>query len=80
MCSLISQIGIGDGRQDEQLFSKFSHHQPFCCDARELDEDEAARPFAFTIAVKPGPLAHKGDKAAMKSAMKSYGRHQSPGV
>mmetsp|Transcript_27543 Transcript_27543/g.59934 ORF Transcript_27543/g.59934 Transcript_27543/m.59934 type:complete len:214 (+) Transcript_27543:58-699(+) len=29
---------------------------------RELDEDEAARPFAFTIAVKPGPLAHKGDK------------------
>ncbi|CAJ1455929.1 unnamed protein product [Effrenium voratum] len=32
---------------------------------RELDEDEAARPFAFTIAVKPGPLAHKGKKQAL---------------
>eukprot|EP00931_Biecheleriopsis_adriatica_P117018 TRINITY_DN92584_c0_g1_i1.p1 TRINITY_DN92584_c0_g1~~TRINITY_DN92584_c0_g1_i1.p1 ORF type:complete len:242 (+),score=44.71 TRINITY_DN92584_c0_g1_i1:60-728(+) len=29
---------------------------------RELDEMEAIRPFAFTIAVRPGPLAHKGSK------------------
>ncbi|CAE7352163.1 Anks6 [Symbiodinium sp. CCMP2456] len=29
---------------------------------RELDEAEAARPFAFQVAVKPGPLAHRADK------------------
>eukprot|EP00913_Durusdinium_trenchii_P024912 g23383.t3 len=31
---------------------------------RELEEDEAAKAFAFQVAVKPGPLAHKGDQAA----------------
>mmetsp|Transcript_53357 Transcript_53357/g.95768 ORF Transcript_53357/g.95768 Transcript_53357/m.95768 type:complete len:213 (+) Transcript_53357:27-665(+) len=29
---------------------------------RELEDDEACKPFAFSIAVQPGPLAHKGDK------------------
>eukprot|EP00930_Biecheleria_cincta_P058538 TRINITY_DN44352_c0_g1_i1.p1 TRINITY_DN44352_c0_g1~~TRINITY_DN44352_c0_g1_i1.p1 ORF type:complete len:219 (-),score=51.69 TRINITY_DN44352_c0_g1_i1:196-852(-) len=29
---------------------------------RELDESEACKPFAFSIAVKPGPLAHKGNR------------------
>eukprot|EP00439_Symbiodinium_sp_Y106_P034295 s2303_g4.t1 len=29
---------------------------------RELDEAEASRPFAFQVAVKPGPLAHRADK------------------
>mmetsp|Transcript_32428 Transcript_32428/g.61078 ORF Transcript_32428/g.61078 Transcript_32428/m.61078 type:complete len:214 (-) Transcript_32428:21-662(-) len=29
---------------------------------RELDESEAARPFAFQVAVKAGPLAHRADK------------------
>ena len=31
-------------------------------DCRELDEAEASRPFAFQVAVKPGPLAHRADK------------------
>eukprot|EP00434_Breviolum_minutum_P025213 symbB.v1.2.022273.t1/scaffold1968.1/size94324/6 len=48
--------------QDYSLEKGAIHRQRLQMHHQELDDDEAARPFAFTIAVKPGPLAHKGDK------------------
>ena len=42
---------------------------------RELEEDEAAKAFAFQVAVKPGPLAHKGDQAGTRDGrgQKAFG-------